>query len=70
VICQSKIMCSDFFFIFSATFSNISAISWWRKPDYQERTTDHGQATGKLYHLHMYSVILSLIQSLGVPAFY
>ena len=24
---------------------------WWRKPEYPERTTDHGQATGKLYHL-------------------
>ena len=25
--------------------------SWWKKPGYPERTTDHGQATGKLYHL-------------------
>jgi hypothetical protein len=24
---------------------------WWRNPEYPERTTDHGQATGKLYHL-------------------
>ena len=24
---------------------------WWRKPVYPERTTDPGQATGKLYHL-------------------
>ena len=24
---------------------------WWRKPEYPERTTYHGQATGKLYHL-------------------
>jgi hypothetical protein len=24
---------------------------WWKKPAYPERTTDHGQATGKLYHL-------------------
>jgi hypothetical protein len=24
---------------------------WWEKPEYQERTTDHGQATGKLDHL-------------------
>ena len=24
---------------------------WWKKPEYPERTTDHGQATGKLYHL-------------------
>ena len=26
---------------------------WWRKPEYQERTTDPGQATGKLYHLRL-----------------
>jgi hypothetical protein len=24
-----------------------------KKPEYPERTTDHGQATGKLYHLRM-----------------
>jgi hypothetical protein len=23
----------------------------WKKPEYPERTTDHGQATGKPYHL-------------------
>ena len=26
---------------------------WWRKPEYPERTTDHGQATGNLYHLRL-----------------
>jgi hypothetical protein len=26
---------------------------WWKKPEYLERTTDHGQATGKLYHLRL-----------------
>jgi len=28
---------------------------WWKKPEYPERTTDHGQAnaTGKLYHLRL-----------------
>jgi hypothetical protein len=26
---------------------------WWRKPEYLKRTTDHGQATGKLYHLRL-----------------
>ena len=26
---------------------------WWRKPQYPERTTGHGQATGKLYHLRL-----------------
>jgi hypothetical protein len=24
---------------------------WWKKPEYLEKTADHGQATGKLYHL-------------------
>jgi hypothetical protein len=24
--------------------------AWWKKLEYPERTTDHGQATGKLYH--------------------
>jgi hypothetical protein len=27
--------------------------TWWKKPEYPERTTDHGQATGKLYHLQL-----------------
>ena len=26
---------------------------WWKKPEYPERTTDHGQATDKLYHLRL-----------------
>jgi hypothetical protein len=42
----------DWLFLLNATFSNISAISW--RPivvSTQERTTDHGQATGKLYHI-------------------
>jgi len=43
------------FLVFNATFSNISAISW--RPvlvvEEAERTTDHGQATGKLYHLRL-----------------
>ena len=26
---------------------------WWRKPEYPERTTDPGQAYGKLYHLRL-----------------
>ena len=30
---------------------NGDQFEWWRKPEYPERTTDHGQATGKLYHL-------------------
>jgi hypothetical protein len=26
---------------------------WWKKPEYPERTTDHGQATGKLQNLRL-----------------
>jgi hypothetical protein len=42
--------------VFNATFINISAISWRpvlvvKEAEYPERTTDHGQATGKPYHL-------------------
>ena len=43
------------FTVFNATFSNISAISW--RPfvvEYPERITDHGQATGKPYHLRLW----------------
>ena len=25
----------------------------WKKPEFQERTTDHGQTTSKLYHLQL-----------------
>jgi hypothetical protein len=48
---------NDFYFFnlccFNATFSNISAISWQpvlvvEEAEYPERTTDQGQATGKL----------------------
>jgi hypothetical protein len=44
--------------VFNATFSNIQLYHgdqfyWWRKPEFPKRTTDHGQATGKLYHLRM-----------------
>jgi hypothetical protein len=50
----------DFFLImvFNAIFSNISAISWRpvlvvKEAEYPERTTDHEQATGQLYHLRL-----------------
>jgi hypothetical protein len=44
----------DLFIVLNATFSNISVISW--RPvlvmeKYSERTTDHGQATDKLFPL-------------------
>jgi len=42
--------------VFHATFSNISDISWRpvlvvEEAGVPERSTNHGQATGKLYHL-------------------
>jgi hypothetical protein len=48
----------DLFIVFSATFSNISAIAWppvlvVEEAEYPEKSTDHGQATGKLYHLRL-----------------
>jgi hypothetical protein len=30
-----------------------TSFSGGKKPEYPERTTDHGQATGKLYHLRL-----------------
>jgi hypothetical protein len=41
--------------VFNATFSNISAISWRPVLVVEEagEITDHGQATGKLYHLQL-----------------
>ena len=34
---------------------------WWKKPEYPERTIDHGQATGKL---HMCGIILSRVEQI------
>jgi hypothetical protein len=46
------------FLVFNATFSNISAISWRPVLVVEEagvpwENLDHGQATGKLYHLRL-----------------
>ena len=71
VISWRSVLLVDFdFWCFNATFSNISAISWRpvlvKKPEYPERTTDHGQATGKLYHLQL-RVECTLFCSLESP---
>jgi hypothetical protein len=44
--------------VLNTTFSNISAISWQpvlvvEEAGVPERTTDHGQETGKLHHLRL-----------------
>ena len=37
--------------VVNATFNHISVISWWMKPEYQEKTTDLQQVTDKRYHI-------------------
>jgi hypothetical protein len=57
--------------VFNATFINISPISWRpglvvEEAEYPERTTDLGQATGKLYHLRLrFECTLSVIYKAG-----
>jgi hypothetical protein len=50
-----SIVMQDFLLlVFNPTFSNISAISWWPVSVVEEAgIPDHGQATGKLYHLQL-----------------
>jgi hypothetical protein len=53
-----KLVGFGWFLVLNATFSNISAISWRpvlvvEEAGVPERTTDHGQVTGKLYHLRL-----------------
>ena len=47
--------------LFNTTIDNISVISWWKKPEDPEKTTDLSQATDKLYQT---CFIESMIQSL------
>jgi hypothetical protein len=39
----------------------------WRKPEYPERIIDHGQATGKLYHLRLQVEYTLFCKSIIIP---
>ena len=58
-ICQVQMTQIDWFLLCLMPLSAIFQLyhgdqfQWWKKPEYPERTTYHGQATGKLCHLRL-----------------
>ena len=56
VLCVVVIM-YGWFMVNNATFNNISVRFYlWRKPKYQEKTTDMSQITDRLYPIMLYSL--------------
>ena len=52
-------VCFDCFFLRLTPLSAIFQLfhgdqfEWWKKPEFPEKTTDYGPATGELYHLRL-----------------
>ena len=61
--------------VFNTTFYNISVtvyrggqqtqLYWWRKPAYQEKTTDFSQVTDKLYSWFIRPYMFTVVASIG-----